>query len=272
MEDDMKTGNKVLISSVLIIVIALAVALYYVWTSLDALVEAAIEKYGSQTTQTTVQVHEVRLKKTLAQGRGSIAGISVANPKGFSTPHAITLGQIQTQIDINTITQSPIVINEIIVTAPQMFFEINNDRKANFNVLKDNISSAIPAGKQTEAKAPEKETKIIIRRLLIEDGKVQATVMPLDGKQLSTRLPRIELHNLGGKGGSTPAEIAKQVLNVVVDRTRAAVSELGIEQQLKDAAKQRIDEEKAKLKTRADEQVEVEKQKAEDKLKKLLGQ
>jgi hypothetical protein len=80
------------------------------------------------------------------------------------------------------------------------------------------------------------------------------------------------LHNLGGKGGSTPAEIARQVVDVVVDRTRAAVSELGIEQQLRDAANQRIDEEKAKLKGRADEQIEVEKQKAEDKLKKLLGQ
>jgi hypothetical protein len=269
----MKTGNKVLISSVLIIVIALAVGLYYVWTSLDALVEAAIEKYGSQTTQTAVQVHEVRLKETIAQGKGSIAGISVANPKGFSTPHAFTLGQIQTQIDIKTITQSPIVINEIIVAAPQMFFEINNDRKANFNVLKDNISRAMPAkpaGKQTEAKAPETETKIIIRRLLIQDGKVQATIVPLDGKQLSTRLPRIELKNLGGKGGSTPGEIAKQVLNVVVDRTRAAVSELGIEQHLKEAVDKRIEEEKAKLKTRTDEEIEVEKQKAEEKLKKLL--
>lgn len=270
----MKTRSKVLISSVLIIVIALAAALYYVWTSLDSLVEAAIEKYGSQVTQTAVQVQEVKLQQTIAQGKGSIAGISVANPKGFSAPHAFTLGQIQTKIDIKTITQSPIVIDEIVVAAPQMFFEINNETKANFNVLKDNISRAIPtkpATKQTETKTPETEIKIIIRRLLIQDGKIQANVIPLD-KQLSTRLPRIELRNLGGKGGSTPAEIAKQVLDVVVERTRAAVSELGIEQQLKDAANQRIAEEKAKLKSRADEQVEVEKQKAEDKLKKLLGQ
>lgn len=271
----MKTGSKVLISSVLIIVIAVAAALYYVWTSLDSLVEAAIEKYGSQVTQTAVQVHQVKLQQTLAEGKGGIAGISVANPKGFSTPHAFTLGQIQTQIDIKTITQTPIVINEIIVAAPQVFYEINADRKANFNVLKDNISKAIPAkpaAKQTETKTPETETKVIIRRLLIQDGKVQATIIPLDGKQLSTRLPRIELHNLGGKGGSTPAEIAKQVLNVVVDKTRAAVAELGIEQQLKDAVDQRVEEEKAKLKTRTDEQIEVEKHKAEDKLKKLLGQ
>ena len=85
-------------------------------------------------------------------------------------------------------------------------------------------------------------------------------------------MPRIELTNLGGKGGSTPEEIAKQVLNILVERTRSAVSKLGIEQQLKDAARQRIDEEKAKLKSQTDEQVEQEKQKAEDKLKKLLGQ
>jgi len=77
----MKTGSKVLISSVLIIVIALAAALYYVWTSLDSLVEAAIEKYGSQVTQTAVQVQEVKLQKTLAQGKGSIP-----IPKAFLLP------------------------------------------------------------------------------------------------------------------------------------------------------------------------------------------
>ena len=269
----MKTGSKVLISSVLIIVIALAVGLYYLWTNLDALVAGAIEKYGSQVTQTAVQVRDVKLRETLAEGKGAIAGISVANPKGFSTPHAFTLGQIQTKIDIKTLRESPIVIDEIIVAAPQVFYEINADRKANFNMLKDNISRAMPAkpaAKKTEAKPSEKETKIIIRRLLIKDGKVQATIVPLDGKQLKTPLPQIELHNLGGKGGSTPAEIAKQLLNVVVDRTQAAVSKLGIEQQLKEAVDKRIEEEKAKLKTRTDEQIEVEKQKAEEKLKKLL--
>ena len=271
----MKTGNKVLISSVLIIVIALAVFIYYAWMSLDSLVEAAIEKYGSQVTQTAVKVQEVKLRETLAEGKGTIAGISVANPKGFADPHAFTLGKIQTQIDIKTIAQSPVVINEIIVAAPQVFYEINADRKANFNVLKDNISAAVPAkpaAKKTETKAPKAETKIIIRRLLIQGGKVQATIVPLDRKQLSTPLPRIELHNLGGKGGSTPAEIAKQVLSVVVDKTRAAVRDLGVEKYLKEAVDKRIEEEKAKLETQKDEKIEQEKQKAEDKLKKLLGQ
>lgn len=271
----MKTRSKVLLTSVLIIIIAIAAAIYYVWTSLDSLVEAAIEEYGSQVTQTSVQVHEVKLRDTLAQGKGGIAGISVANPKGFSTPHAFTLGQIETQIDIDALTPDLIVIDAITIAAPQMFFEINNQSQANFNVLKDNISSSIPAkpaDKQAETTSSDTETKLIIRRLLIRDGTVEATILPLEGKKLTTLLPRIELHNLGGKGGSTPAEIAKEILDVVVDQTLAAVEELGIEQQLKDAANQRISEEKAKLETRADEQIEQEKQKAADKLKKLLGQ
>ena len=271
----MKTGNKVLLSGVLIIIIALAAALYYVWTSLDSLVADAIEKYGSQVTQTRVQVDKVKLRDSLAQGKGSIAGISVANPAGFSAPDAFTLGRIEMQVDINTITSNPIVINAINITAPQMFFEINKDRQANFNVLKENISRSVPSktsAKQTEEQPAGQQIRLIIRRLLIQDGTVEATIIPLDNKQVSTRLPRIELTNLGGKGGSTPEEIAKQVLNILVERTRSAVSKLGIEQQLKDAARQRIDEEKAKLKSRTDEQVEQEKQKAEDKLKKLLGQ
>ncbi len=271
----MKTGSKVLLSGVLVIIIVLAATLYYVWTSLDSLVEAAIEKYGSQVIQTSVQVQKVKIRESLAQGKGSIAGLSVANPAGFAAPNAFTLGRIETRIDINTITSDPIVIDAITIAAPQMFFEINDDRQANFNVLKNNINRAIPAkssGKQAEEQSAGSQTKLIIRRLLIEDGTVEAIIMPLEGKKLSTRLPRIELTNLGGKDGSTPAELAKQVLSVVVERTRSAVSKLGIEQQLKEAASQRLDEEKTKLKSQADEQVEQEKQKAEDKLKKLLGQ
>lgn len=271
----MKTGSKLLLSSVVIIVILIAGLFYYVWTSLDSLVEDAIEKYGSQVTQTSVQVQQVKLRETLAQGKGSIAGISVANPEGFTSPYAFTLGQIQTEIDIATLTQSPIVIKQITVAAPQMFFEVNNDRHINFNVLKNNINRALPtkaADKSAAKQSDDSEVKLIIRHLLIQDGTVEATVLPLDGKKYTTPLPRIELRNLGGKGGSTPAEISRQIVNAVVDRTRAAVAELGIEQQLKDAARQRLDEEKAKLKSQADEQVEQEKQKAEDKLKKLLGQ
>lgn len=271
----MKTGSKVLLSSVLIIIIAIAAAVYYVWTSLDTLVEAAIENYGSQVTQTSVQVHEVKLRDTLAQGKGSITGISVANPKGFSTSHAFTLGRIETQLDINALTPDLIVIDAITIGAPQMFFEINNEGHANFNVLKKNISSAIPAkpaGQQAEIPPSDTETKLIIRRLLIQDGTVEATLLPLEGKKLTTLLPQIELQNLGGKKGGTPEEIAQQILNVMVDQTRAAVDELGIEQQLKDAANQRISEEKTKLERQADEQIEQEKQKAADKLKKMLGQ
>jgi uncharacterized protein involved in outer membrane biogenesis len=271
----MKTRSKVLLTSVLIIIIAIAAALYYVWTSLDTLVETAIENYGSQVTQTSVQVHEVKLRDTLAQGKGSIAGISVANPNGFSTPHAFTLGRIETQLDIDALTPDLIVIDAITIGAPQMFFEINNEGQANFNVLKNNISSAIPAkpaGKQPETASSDAEIKLTIRRLRIQNGTVEATLMPLDGKKLMTTLPQIELQNLGGKKGGTPEEIAQQILNVMIDQTRAAVDELGIEQQLKDAANQRISEEKAKLEKQADEQIEQEKQKAADKLKKLLGQ
>lgn len=271
----MKTRSKLLLSSLLILVILVAALFYYVWTSLDSLVEAAIEKYGSQVTQTSVLVQKVKLRETLAQGKGSIAGISVANPKGFTAPHAFTLGQITTELDIGTLTQSPIVIKQITVAAPQMFVEVNNDRQVNFNVLKNNINSALPAKaseKPAAAKPADDEPKLVIRHLLIQGGTVEATVLPLDGKKYTTQVPRIELRNLGGKGGSTPAEISRQILNAVVDRTKAAVAELGIEQQLKDAAEQRISEEKARLKSQADEQVEQEKQKATDKLKKFIGQ
>ena len=52
------------------------------------------------------------------------------------------------------------------------------------------------------------------------------------GKPLSTLLPRMELQNVGGKGGSTPSEIAGQVLGPLLNQVTLAASRAGVAQYL----------------------------------------
>lgn len=218
----MKLNAKVSITAGVIVVVLIA-AVVILWSSLDAIVEAAIEKNGSRVTQTKVGVAGVKL--SLTKGAGSISGITVGNPTGFTQPNAFSLGNISTRIDTGTVTKDTVVINEIVVKGPEIFYEINKAGASNFNMLKKNIAAA-SGGK---ASGDGKEVKLIIERLIIEGGKVSAKVAALD-KTMDTRLPRIELKDIGKqKGGATGAEVAEKVLNAIVSHTSTAVSALGVD-------------------------------------------
>jgi hypothetical protein len=57
-------------------------------------------------------------------GQGTLRGLSVGNPKGFKTPTAFELDEISLTLDIGSITSDPIVIKEIVVSAPRVTYEL----------------------------------------------------------------------------------------------------------------------------------------------------
>jgi uncharacterized protein involved in outer membrane biogenesis len=250
--------KKVVLGVILILIIALGLGIYYLLTNLDGIVKAAIEKYGSEATQTKVRVSSVRI--SLQEGAASIKGTTVANPRGFDGPYAFSLGEIEAKINIGSLTGEVIVIDDIIFRAPQIFVEINVDRKTNLDVLKKNITSSAsttPTSKQANQQK-EKELKLIIRRVLFADGNILAKVVPLNGKEYQLKLPTIVMKNLGEKTGGTPEQIASQALSELTNRALAEVKKKG------------IDRGTEKIKAKAKEKLEAEKRKTKDKLKRLL--
>jgi len=269
--------KKLILGLFILLIVAVGVVSYYVLTNLDEIVKQAIEKYGSQATQTAVRVDKVNIN--LKEGSGAIFGVSIANPGGFGEPNAFSLGEISTKIDYESVTREIIIIDDITILAPKVFFEMNKDKKTNLNELKNNITSSIPAGKPAAKEQPGetgggKEPKLIIRHVKFAEGDIQATVVPLNNKTYQLKLPAIEMKDLGGKDGATPSEIAKQILNKLTDEAKNAVRKQGLDKELdklKAQAQQKVDEEKARLKEQADSKLETEKKKVQDKLKGLLG-
>ena len=243
----MKTTKVLGISVAALVVIAIAVGVY-IWSSLDTLVEAAIEKYGSQVTQTRVEVAGVKL--ALTSGEGAIQGIQIGNPAGFSRKHIFTLGNVSVAVDPKTVTDDVVVIDKIIIQAPQIFYEINNKGQSNIDALKKNVQQATSSTGKAQAEGSDaKEAKLIIRKLIIEKGKIDARIAALGDKDMSANLPRIELTDIGKKsGGATPADVAEKVASVLVEKVGPAVADLGVEQYLGKTA----DEAKAQLKQRAE--------------------
>ena len=267
--------NKVIPGLVLVVVFA-AIGVYYVLTNLDSLVEAAIEKYGSEATKTSVLVDSVKIN--LADGAAGINGLTIANPDGYAYPNAFSLGEVRAGIDLESLQEEPYVINEITVLAPQVFVEINEANKTNLNELKKNLASgSTAAAKDEKPKATTagsgKEPRLIIRRVTFADGSIQARVAALDNKELQVKLPGLDMTNLGGSKGATATELASEILNRLTDRAIEVVKKDIIDAELnklKAKAQQKIDEEKAKLEEKADSKLDEQKDKAKDKLKGLF--
>lgn len=274
----MKTGSKITLFTLLLVIVAIGAGAFYVLNNLDSLVKNAIEKYGSEATQTAVRVERVKI--SLKEGSSTIKGLSVANPAGFEAKYAFSLGEIGNKINIESLSNEVIVIDDITIRAPQVYFEINQQRQTNLNELKKNLLGTAPAStSKKKTTSQSKEPRFILKRVHFSEGKIFAKVVPLNNKEYALKLPEILLGNLGGSNGATAAELSHEILTVLSDRALAEVKKKGVGAELdkvKAQIKEKIAAEKAKLQEQLDNQtgakIESEKQKAADKLKGLFGQ
>ena len=225
----MTRSRKLFMAAVLILLVA--VGLVFLWTNLNWFVKNAIEHYGSEVTKTSVRVASVSIKPT--EGKGTIEGLTVTNPKGFTSARAVSLGSIMVRIDPRTVTTSPVVIDDVRISSLQVVYEMDKSGTSNIDVLKKNIaSSGGNTGKQSADKKPGKETKLPIKKLTVENGRVDVLVSALGTRPQTVTLRRIEITDIGGQAGATPDQIARQVLNAIVTEVTREVADAGARQLL----------------------------------------
>jgi len=219
--------KKILIGVIALLVITVGIFVF-VLSSLDGIVKSAIETYGSEATHTQVSVHDVKIK--VKSGEGEIHGLNVANPKGFSDPDIFKLGMISTKIDADTVMKNPIIIDNVTIRSPAIFYEINKSGVSNVDVLKKNLSRAGGASGTADKGEP---LKMIIRQLVVEDGKASVRIAALGGTVQHVNIPRIQLTDVGKKsGGATAAEVAKILGKRLVKSVKGSVARLGVRQYL----------------------------------------
>jgi hypothetical protein len=265
--------KKTIYAIIIMVVIGIAASIYYVFSNLDAIVKAAIESYGSDAVKTSVRVEDVAIR--LTEGAATINDLTIANPDGFTTPLAFSLGEITVDINLEKTDQSQIAIDAINIIAPEVFYEINAERKGSLNVLKDNLG--IGAGQPGDSSADTRTgaddsvpVRLDIARFEFREASLNAMVAPLNNKRYELKLPALVVTDLKG----TPQQISRQLLDRLIDHAENEIRRQGLDQELaeiKARAQQKIDEKKAELEQQADERIDEQKEKAEDKLKNLLG-
>lgn len=225
--------KKVIVGGIAIIVIAIAIAVFYLLSNLNSLIAGAIEKHGSDVTDTSVGVSGVDI--SLREGRGSIKGLTVASPEGFETSNAFSLGDITIDIDLKSVRENPVVIDEILIRAPMVNAEISKTGASNINELRKRVQ-AYTAGASSggSGESGGKTKNIRIKRFLFKQGRVEVDASALGVEKRTITLPEIRLTDVGGTSGAAPDEIAKVILTTVANKVLSEIANNEVNRLIKD--------------------------------------
>ena len=239
---------KKIFAGVALLVVLAAAALWLLVCSLDAVIEAAIERYGSEATGVPVAVGAVRI--SLRGGEGSIEDLVIGSPEGFRAASTFELESIHIALDTETLADDPLVVKEIRIEAPRVTYEWGT-RSSNLAVIQKNVNAfaARHAGgsARTAPEAPPEEgRKFIIDNLIVRGGSVQASAALVEGAAKQAELSDLHVKGIGRKqGGATPAEVAVQILNALTAdaiRGAAGASLDALQGQAERAAEEAVEE------------------------------
>jgi len=225
--------KKVIAGGIVIVTIAIAAAAFYLFSNLNSLVAGAIETHGSDATDTRVGVSGVDI--SLRDGRGSIQGLTVASPEGFKASDAFSLGDITIDIDLKSVRENPIVIDEIRIRAPVVNAEVTKTGATNIDELRKRVQAyAAGASGDGSGDSGAETKKFRIKKFVFEQGSVEVDATALGMKKQTITLPEIRLNDIGGKSGAAPDEIAKAILTTVAKKVTSEIAHSEVSRQVKD--------------------------------------
>jgi len=214
--------KKWLLGAAAVLLLAIGGGVWWLYGNIDAVVKRAITLYGSEMTQALVSVDAVRLRSS--DGAGTIRGLTVGNPAGFTTPYALKVGLIDVAVELRTLAEPVIVVKRIVIESPDVIYE-KGATQTNFEAIQKNIVSALgtrSAGGTGRAGAPVR--KLIVDELIIRNARARAAAPLLAGKTISATLPDIVLHHVGrAEGGITPAQLGEVVARTLSQRLMASL-------------------------------------------------
>ena len=219
----MKKKYLLLIGVVLIAGVG-GILAYRLLGSLDRIVKSGVETFGPEITQADVRLDSVDVD--LSTGKLALNGLVVGNPKGFETPEALKLDRISVTMDMRSLTKTPIVIDEIMIQAPAVTYELGGSG-SNLDALSKNIDAY--SGKNGKHDRDDQGPKLLIRNLYIKNGKINVSMKALKGKTLASPLPDVHMRDIGkSSGGATPGQVAKAVMGKITAGTGTAISKLDL--------------------------------------------
>jgi uncharacterized protein involved in outer membrane biogenesis len=225
--------GKVIVIGVAAVVVAAVLAVVLVSGRVDGYVARAIEEYGSAATGTNVNVGGVDI--AVAQGRGKIARLTVANPEGFDTDYAVRLEDVDLAVELGSLTGDVPVVKEAVVDGAHLNVEQRGDGT--------NVTAIQQYMKQNEEPAEsttEEQGRITIERFRLTNASLTLTSELLNEPE-TIELEDVVVQGIGRNGGATYDEATEAIMTPILAAARSAAQDR-LREEATDAAREKVKE------------------------------
>jgi hypothetical protein len=122
--------------------------------------------------------------------------------------------------------EAPLVVDEVSVGAPVVRFEVDDQARANLDVLRRHVAREAAGAEPGEGalEAPAEPTRLVIRRLAMEEGRIEADLSAMGGGSRELALAPLRMRDVGGEAGAPPGEIATRVASRLLSHVARAVA------------------------------------------------
>src|SRR4051812_37759840 len=158
--------------SLLLLIVVVYVGLQFF---LGSIVKKGVNTFAPKITQTKVELSSAKLSPF--SGVGTLDGLFVGNPEGWSSPKAFYLGKIHVDIEPRSLFGDHIVINEIVIEQPEFVYE-TRVVASNIGDLLKNIEQSV-GSKDRSAQPTAKDgqpKKFEVKRFVLQNGQVTVGV------------------------------------------------------------------------------------------------
>ena len=221
------TTKKVLVGVAIVLILVLAGGVWWFSHSLDSLVASAIRTFGPEITGVSIQLDGVTIEAM--DGRAALHGLVVGNPPGFSTDHALSLGEISMTIDLDSLTRDVIVIKQVSIVKPDVTYELGPGG-SNLDTIQRNVDRYVTqhggANEHTERNGGK---KLVIEDLYIKNATAHVSTAVMQRSGMSVPVPDLHLRDIGKRsGGATAGEVVKQVLGALTHGVTRTIASRGL--------------------------------------------
>jgi hypothetical protein len=204
---------------------------------MGSIVKTGVNRFGPQITQTKVELQGASVSPL--SGQGTLSGLSVGNPQGWSSGDAFRLGKVHLSMEPSSVFKDFIQIDELVIEQPEFLYETRLVA-SNVGDLLKNIEQSI-GRKESQVKTKEGQpVKMVIRKLVLQDGRV---TLGVGTAAMTLPMPPVNMTDIGvAENGITPEQVAfavmRHVTSTIVGVAAGALAESGLSGGANEAAKQ----------------------------------
>ena len=198
------------LGSLLAVVAVIATVVGY--TFLGSAVKQGVNTLAPQITGTTVTLEDAKLSPLT--GSGTLTGLVIGNPDGWSDANLASLGQLHLDIDPTSLLGDTIVIRDLVIEEPVFVYEttlLNSNVKTLLANIERNVGT-IDTGEEDADSGEAK--KLAVQRFILRGATVTVKAA---GTTLTVPMPEMELNDLGSPdNGLTSSQLAFAVSKEIV--------------------------------------------------------